>query len=186
MTYGPSKFEVATLYMQQFRRRCIYIESTLFDLDLGVQVTQNVAQNPPHHNYLRTFKVWSCYMQWFRRRCIYKKVQYLMLTLGSRSHKMLPSTLYIIWPMHLQSLKCFFQWFRRICIYKKIYNLTFGVKVTQNITQYPLHHVIFVAAKFKVALTNCLGEDTITRKVTDTQTYGWMRDRLWYKINIPY
>ena len=29
----------------------------------------------------------------------------LTLTLGSRSHKMLPSTLYIMWPIQLQSLK---------------------------------------------------------------------------------
>ena len=39
-------------------------------------------------------KVWSCYVKWLRRRCIYKKIHYL--TLGSRSHKMLPSK----YPLH--------------------------------------------------------------------------------------
>ena len=48
---------------------------------------------------LFSYKVWSCYVKRFRRRCIYKKIQYWPLTLGSRSHKMLPSTLYIMWPI---------------------------------------------------------------------------------------
>ena len=45
-----------------------------------------------------------------------------------------------------------------------------GVKVTRNVTQYPLHHVIYASTKFEVAMSNCLGEDTITRNVTDGQT----------------
>ena len=53
---------------------------------------------------LCTSKVWGCYISWLRRRCIYKKIHYLTMTLGSRSHKMLPSTLDIMWPMHKQSL----------------------------------------------------------------------------------
>ena len=82
-------------------------ENTLFDLDIGVKVTQNVAQCPLHHvtyapteievitskalggeAFTRKFNIWS-----------------LTLTFGSRSHKMLPSTLYIMWPIQLQSLK---------------------------------------------------------------------------------
>ena len=74
----------------------------------------------------------------------------------------------------------------RRCIYKKINYLTFdlnlGVKVTRNVTQYPLHHVIYAPTKFQVATSNGLGEDTITRNVTDGRT----TDRLWYEINIPY
>ena len=62
----------------------------------------------------------------------------------------------------------------RRCIYKKLHYLTFdldlGVKVTQNVTQYPLHHVIYAPTKFEVATSNGLGEDTITRNVTDGQT----------------
>ena len=82
----------------------------------------------------------------------------------------------------------------RRCIYKKLHYLTFdlGVKVTRNVTQYPLHHVIYAPTKFEVATSNGLGEDTITRNVTDgqtdRQTHGWTTDRLWYEINIhvPY
>ena len=33
----------------------------------------------------------------------------------------------------------------------------FGVKVTQNVTQYPLHHVTYSATKFEVATSNRLG-----------------------------
>ena len=59
----------------------------------------------------------------------------------------------------------------RRCFYKKIHYLTFdldlGVKVTQNVTQYPLHQVIYASTKFEVATPNGLGEDTITRNVTD-------------------
>ena len=62
----------------------------------------------------------------------------------------------------------------RRCIYKKIHYLTFdldlGVKVTRNVTQYPLHPVIYAPTKFEVATSNGLGEDTITRNVTDGRT----------------
>ena len=64
----------------------------------------------------------------------------------------------------------------RRCIYKKIHYLTFDfdleVKVTRNVTQYPIHHVIYASAKFEVATSKGLGEDTITRNVTDGQTHG--------------
>ena len=50
------------------------------------------------------------------------------------------------------------------------FDLDPGVKVTRNVTQYPLHHVIYAPTKFQVAMSNGLGEDTITRNVTDGQT----------------
>ena len=43
-------------------------------------------------------------------------------------------------------------------------DLDLGVKVTQNVAQYPLHHVTYSATKFEVTLYNHLGGDTITRK----------------------
>ena len=62
----------------------------------------------------------------------------------------------------------------RRCVYKKIHYLTFdldlGVKVTRNVAQYPLHHVIYASTKFEVAGSNGLGGDTITRNVTDGRT----------------
>ena len=39
-----------------------------------------------------------------------------------------------------------------------------GVKVTQNVAQYPLHYVTYSATKFEVATSNRLGGGTITRK----------------------
>ena len=49
--------------------------------------------------------------------------------------------------------------------------LDLGVKVTGNITQYPLPHVIYAPTKFEIATSNGLGEDTITRNLTDGRTY---------------
>ena len=51
-----------------------------------------------------------------------------------------------------------------------LFDLDLGVKVTQNVTQYPLHHVIYAPTKFEVATSKGLGEDTITRNVTDGRT----------------
>ena len=42
--------------------------------------------------------------------------------------------------------------------------LELGVKVTQNVAQYPLHHVTYSATKFEVARSNRLGGETITGK----------------------
>ena len=189
-------------------------ESTLFDLDLQVKVTLNVAQCPLHYVTLCTYRVWGYYVKSFRRRSIYKKfniwpwpwvtqnvAQYplhhvnhpatkfeiarsnrlggdtftrkfniwsLTLTLGSRSHKMLPSTLYIMWPFQLQSLKLLRQKVREEMHLQEnsIFDLDLdiGVKVTQNVAQYPLCHVTYSATKFEVATSNRLGGDTFTRK----------------------
>ena len=38
-----------------------------------------------------------------------------------------------------------------------------GVKVTQNDTQYPLHHVTYSGAKFEFARSNGLGGDAFTK-----------------------
>ena len=126
VTYAPTEFEVTTskaLGGEAFTR------NSIFDLDLGVKVTQNVAQYPLHHvnhpatkfevarsnrlggdTFTRKFNIWP-----------------LTLTLGSRSHKMLPSTLYIMWPFQLQKLKLLVKRLRRRCIYKIIQYLTFDL-----------------------------------------------------------
>ena len=71
---------------------------------------------------------------------------------------------------------------------QKMHYLTFdldlGVKVTQNVAQYPLHHETYAATKFEVAMSNGLGGDTFTRNVTDARTHRRTTDRLWYEINI--
>ena len=71
---------------------------------------------------------------------------------------MLPSTLYTMWPVYLQSLKLFCPTvneelhLQENYIYKKIHYLTydidFGIKVTHNVDQNPLHNVTSASAKF--------------------------------------
>ena len=58
-------------------------------------------------------------------------------------------------------------------MYKIIHYFTFDlrVKVTRKVTEYPLHHVTYLATMFEVARSNGLGGDTFTRNVTDTRTY---------------
>ena len=46
-----------------------------------------------------------------------------------------------------------------------------GLGVTQNIAQYPLHHVTYSTTKFEVATSNGLGGDTFTRKVADARMH---------------
>ena len=44
-----------------------------------------------------------------------------------------------------------------------LFDLDIGVKVTQNITQYPLHHVSYSDTKFEAATSNGLGGDVFTK-----------------------
>ena len=71
---------------------------------------------------------------------------------------MLPSTLYNMWPIWLQSLKMLRQ------KVKEEMHLQENSIFTQNVAQYPLHHVTYSATKFEVATSSRLGGDTITRK----------------------
>ena len=43
------------------------------------------------------------------------------------------------------------------------------IKVTQNVAQYPLHHVTYPATKFEVATSKALGGDAFTRKFNITR-----------------
>ena len=103
--------KIWSCYFQKFMRRCVYkkIHFLTFDpnLDLRVKVTKNVTQYPRHYvTYAQAkFEVATSKSLWgdaFTGKYI---IWPLTLTLGSRSHKILPSTLYIMWSMHLQSLK---------------------------------------------------------------------------------
>ena len=44
------------------------------------------------------------------------------------------------------------------------FDFDLGVKVTQNVVQYPLHHVTYSDTKFEVATSNGLGGDAFTSK----------------------
>ena len=102
-------YRVWSYYVESFRRRSTYkkIQYLTFDLDLAVKVTQNVAQYPLHHvTYPATkFEVARSNRLGGDTSTRKNIIWSLTLTLGSRSHKMLPSTLYIMWPFQLQSLK---------------------------------------------------------------------------------
>ena len=45
-----------------------------------------------------------------------------------------------------------------------LFDLDFGVKVIQDVAQYPLHHVTYSYTKFEVAISNSLGGDAFTSK----------------------
>ena len=45
-----------------------------------------------------------------------------------------------------------------------VFELDLGIKVTQKVAQYPLHHVTYAHAWFEVAMSNGLGGDVFTRK----------------------
>ena len=89
------------------------------------------------------------------------------LDLGGQGHKKccpVPSTSCDLCTYRV--LSYYVKMFRRRSIYKTIQYLTFDLDlgVTQNVAQYPLHHVTYSATKFEVATSNRLGKDTFTRK----------------------
>ena len=59
------------------------------------------------------------------------------------------------------------------------FDIDLVVKVIQNVTQYPLHHVTYPGKKFEVAASKGLGADTFTRNVTHGRIHGRTTDRLW-------
>ena len=45
-----------------------------------------------------------------------------------------------------------------------LYDLDLGIKITQNVIQYPPNYMTYAPATFEVAMSNSLGEDAFTRK----------------------
>ena len=113
-------------------------ENTLFELDLRVKVTWNVAQSTLHYvTYAPTeFEVTTSKAlggEAFTRKF---NIWPLTLTLGSRSHECCP----------VPSTSC------DLSSYKVwsfvIFALDLGVKVTWNVAQYPQHYGTYSATKF--------------------------------------
>ena len=73
-------------------------ENTLFDPDLGVKVTRNVAQCPLHHVTYAPTEFVVATSKALEGEAFTRKFNILplTLTLGSRSHEILPSVLYIM------------------------------------------------------------------------------------------
>ena len=78
------------------------------------------------------------------------------MTLASRSHEILPSTLYIMRPMHLQRLKLLRPTVKEQMHLKEntVFDLDRGTKVTKDDAQYPLRHVTYTFAKFDAPTFN--------------------------------
>ena len=85
---------------------------------------------------------------------------------GSRSHKMLTSTLDFMWPMHQQSLMLLHPMVKEKMHLQEnaLFDLDLGIKVTQNVAQYPRHYVTYAPAKFDIPISHGWREDAFTRK----------------------
>ena len=79
---------------------------------------------------------------------------------------MLPSTLHFMWHMYLQSLKLLHSTVKEDMHLqeKTLFDIDLRVKIRQNFSQYPLHHVTYAPAKFEVAAPNSLRGNAFTRK----------------------
>ena len=67
--------------------------------------------------------------------------------------------------MHLESLMLLRVMVKEMHLQENtVFDHDFGVKVTQDVAQYPLHHVTYAHVKSEVATSNGLGGDAFTRK----------------------
>ena len=134
----------------------------------GWLYVESQPQNPEFRNNPENFHL--CHKQWFQ--CIstvskfdifyskmiislkMQKIHYLTLTPRSRSHKMLPSALYIMWSMHQQSLMLLHPTVKeKIHLQESaLFDLDLGFKVTRNVAQCPLHYVTYAPATFPVTM----------------------------------
>ena len=48
---------------------------------------------------------------------------------------------------------------------KYIIDLDLGVKVTDDVAKYPLHHVTYSGTKFEVSSSGCLGGDALIKDI---------------------
>ena len=146
-------------------------ESKLYDLDLGVKVTQNVAQYHPHHMTYAPVSFEVAMSNGSGEDSFTRKYFFWPWGIwpwpqghGHMRCCLVPSTSCDLCTGKIWS--CYFQNIMRRCVFKKIHYLTFdlGVKVTRNVAQYPWHHVTYAQAKFEVAASKSLLGDAFTRK----------------------
>ena len=141
-------------------------ENTLYDLDLGVKVTYNVAQYSPHHviyapakfevaksNRLgeealtRKYIIWP--WPWGQGHTKHRPINHVInastkfvVAMSNGLGEDAFTRKYIIWPFDLDP----------------------KVKVIWSVAKYPLHHVTYAPAKFEVAMFNSLEGGEFTRK----------------------
>ena len=65
--------------------------------------------------------------------------------------------------MHLQSFKLLHPTVSEDILLQEntVFDVGLWFEVTQNVAQYPLHHVTYAPAKFEVATSNSLGRDPL-------------------------
>ena len=83
------------------------------------------------------------------------------MTLGSRSHEILPSIPFNHVTYAAESLKLLCLTVKSRCSYEKKHYLTFdlGVKFTQNVAHYLLQHVPYLATNFEFATSITVKEE---------------------------
>ena len=88
------------------------------------------------------------------------------LDLGSRSHKILPSTLDIILPMHQLSLILLHPRVKEKMHLQEniLFDLDLRVKDTQTVALCHLHHVTYAPTDFEVTTSKGLGGEVFKRK----------------------
>ena len=153
--------KVWSCYVKWFSRRCIYKKIHCLTLTL---VTPNIAQYPLHYVTYAPAKFEVATSNGFAGDAFTRKYIIWPLTCP------VPSTSYAL--CTCKTWRCYVKWFSRGCIYKKIHCLTLKL-VTQNIAQYPLHHVTYAPAKFEVATSNGLAGDAFTRKYIVWPWHWW-------------
>ena len=113
---------------------------------------QNVAQYPLHHVAYSSVRFEVATSNHLGDVITRKQmIQPLILTLGSRSHKMLLRNFYIMCHIHLQGLRLIHPIIKEELHFQEIHYSTFDldlwVKVTQSVAQYPIHHVAYSPAR---------------------------------------
>ena len=161
---------VWSCYVQRFRRICIYKNLTLGSWSQKM-LPSTPGQYPLHHvtNSPAKFEVATSSSLGGDA----------FTTIGIIWPLTLRSTLYIMWPMHLQSLKLLYV--RNLKMYLQenaLFDLWHWLKVTQNVAQYPLHYVTYAPAQFENVTCEGFGEDAFTRNMTESSMHGWT-DRRW-------
>ena len=129
-----------------------------------VKVIQNGAQYPLHHVTYAPVKFEAATSNGLGGDAFTRK--YFLL------HKTSPSTLYTMSSMRMQSLKLLCPTVKGRCIYFNLQENTFFDIGPGHMKHRPVPSTScdLYPAKFEVATSNGLGEDTITRKVTDGRT----------------
>ena len=85
-------------YILRLRRRCIYKK---------IHYHTKCCPVPSTSCDLCTYRVWSYYVKGLGGDAFTRKFNIWLLTLTSRSHKLLPSTLYIMWLFSYKVWSCY-------------------------------------------------------------------------------